>query len=84
MYSYNRWKKVIGLAIESFKSVMKNNQLQLLPPTNIGYELGSINDWDLARSFVSLFVNCLTGIHLFIYLLLLLLLLEANIFFCFS
>lgn len=60
MYSYNRWKKVLGLAIDSFKSLIKNNQLQLNPPTNICYELCSINDWDHARSLVALFVNCLT------------------------
>eukprot|EP00026_Physarum_polycephalum_P002033 Phypoly_transcript_02037.p1 GENE.Phypoly_transcript_02037~~Phypoly_transcript_02037.p1 ORF type:complete len:867 (+),score=123.37 Phypoly_transcript_02037:158-2758(+) len=60
MYSYNRWKKVLGLAIESFKEMMTHNQLQAAPPTNICYEFCSINDWDLARSVVALFVNCLT------------------------
>jgi len=60
MYSYNRWKKVLGLAVESFKGVMRHNQLQVTPPTNICYEFCSINDWDLARSVVALFVNCLT------------------------
>lgn len=69
MYSYNRWRKVIGLAINSFKSLMKANQLQLIPPTNINYELCSINDWDLARSLVALFVNCLTGTSLLLTLL---------------
>jgi len=60
VYSYGRWKKVIGLTIESFKGMMKHNQLQIAPPTNICYEFCSINDWDLARSLVALFVNCLT------------------------
>ena len=57
-----RWKKVLGLAIDSFKGMMKQNQLQATPPTNICYEFCSINDWDLARSVVALFVNCLTGL----------------------
>lgn len=61
MYSYNRWRKVIGLAVESFKGMMTQNRLQATPPTNICYEFCSINDWDLARSVVALFVNCLTG-----------------------
>jgi hypothetical protein len=59
-YSFPRWQKVIGLAIDSFKGLMKGNLLQNSPPTNICYEFCSINSWDLARSLVALFVNCLT------------------------
>jgi len=59
-YSFSRWQKVIGLAIDSFKGLMKSNQLQVSPPTNICYEFCSINNWDLARSLLALFVNCLT------------------------
>ncbi len=53
---------MISLAVESFKNVMRSKQLQTAPPTNICYEFCSINDWDLARSVVALFVNCLTGV----------------------
>jgi len=61
VYSFPRWQKVIPLAIESFKSLMKSNQLQLSPPSNMCYAFCSINNWDLARSLVALFVNCLTA-----------------------
>jgi len=59
-YSFPRWQKVIGLAIEAFKKLITSKQLQLSPPTNICYAFCSINNWDLARSLIALFVNCLT------------------------
>jgi hypothetical protein len=60
VYAFPRWQKVISLAVESFRDIIKTGQLQHSPPRDIGYAFCSINNWDLARSVVALFVNCLT------------------------